>query len=127
MLALAYALSLAGCAADSTDDPKDDPTLVDNQNGACSALEGRSFASVDKHECGLTPNGPAMCNWQITFSAVDAQRSNFTWQHSDVGESGAVRCTGRQISTDGIGPVYTGAYDPSAAVLTWDDLPYAPR
>jgi hypothetical protein len=115
------ALLLAGCAAD----PAEDPALIDGQNGACTALEGRTFSSVEQHECGLTPDGVALCHWQITFSAIDPQRSMFTWRHSDVGESGAVRCTGRQLSTDGIGRVYTGAYDPGAGVLTWDGLPYA--
>ena len=120
------ALLLAGCADDSPAG-QDDPAVIDSQNGACTALEGRSFSSVEQHECGLTPNGPAMCNWQITFSAQDPQRTLFMWSHSDVGESGSVRCTGRQLSTDGIGRVYTGAYDPANQTLTWDGLPYTPR
>ncbi len=120
------ALLLAGCAADSSDSP-DDPSVIDGQNGACTGLEGRSFQSVEQHECGLTPDGVAMCHWQITFSAQDPQRTMFMWSHSDVGESGSVRCTGRQISTDGIGRVHTGAYDPGTQTLTWDGLPYSPR
>ena len=117
---------LVGCAADSPKDPED-PVVVDAQDGACTALEGRRFASVEEHECGLTPDGVALCTWHIELSALDPQRSNFMWQHSDVGESGSVRCTGRQLSTDGIGPVYTGSYDPGSAVLTWNGLPYQPR
>jgi hypothetical protein len=126
---LMLALLLAGCAADSTDptDDPDDPSVIDSQNGACTALEGRSFASVEQHECGISPGGVVMCHWQLTFSGQDPQRSMFMWSHSDVGESGAVRCTGRQLSTDGIGRVYTGAYDPATRTLTWDGLPYAPR
>jgi hypothetical protein len=126
-LSLSLSLSLAGCSDDSMSAIDDDPEEIDKQNGACTALEGRSFSSVAQHECGLTPNGPAMCNWQLTFTALDPQRSMFMWSHSDVGESGSVRCTGRQLSTDGIGRVYTGSYDPGSAVLTWDGLPYAPR
>jgi hypothetical protein len=118
------ALLLAGCGTDSPADPED-PGDVDAQSGACTAFEGRRFESVEQHECGLTPDGVAMCHWQLELSALDSMRSRFMWQHSDVGESGSVRCTGRQLSTDGIGPVYTGAYDPQARRLTWDNLPYS--
>ncbi len=121
---LLLALLLAGCAADSDPSDPEDPGPVDAQNGACTALENRRFASVDEHECGITPDGVAMCTWHIEFSPLDPQRSNFTWQHSDVGQSGSIRCTGRMITTDGIGPVYSGSYDPATRRLTWDNLPY---
>jgi hypothetical protein len=116
-------LVLAGCSDASTTAPPIDG--VDGQRGACTAFEGRTFESVDLHECGLTPNGASMCRWRLSFEPIDAQRTMFSWQHSDVGENGAVRCTGRQITTDGIGNVYTGAYDATTRRLTWDGVPYA--
>lgn len=121
--------ALAVAAACGTDAPPggDDPALVDGQDGACTALEGRQFQSVEQHECGRTPDGVAMCHWQLAFMPTDPQRSSFTWMHSDVGESGSVRCTGRQLSTSGIGPVYTGTYDPASRRLTWVNLAYEPR
>src|SRR5215212_5968302 len=95
-------LAIAGCsdggsAADAPPPPLDG---VDAQNGACTAFEGRTFESTEPHECGLGPTGPAMCLWHLTFEPIDPQRTMFSWQHSDVGENGAVRCTGRQLSTD---------------------------
>jgi hypothetical protein len=116
---------LVGC---TTHAPLNDPTDaddVDQQNGACTALEGQRFKSVEEHECGLTPDGVALCHWHLELSALDRQRSGFTWQHSDVGESGVVRCTARRLSTDGIGPVYSGEYDSATQRLIWDDLSYA--
>jgi hypothetical protein len=117
-------LLLAGCASDLPADPGD-PADVDRQDGACTALEGRSFQSIDQHECGLTPDGVAMCHWRLDVTALDPQRSSFTWRHSDVGESGSIRCDGRQLSTDGFGPVYTGTYDPEARRLTWVGVTYS--
>jgi hypothetical protein len=116
---------LVGCAADTSPNDPTDAGAVDGQNGACTAFEGRRFSSVEELECGLTPDGVARCHWSLELSAQDAQRSNFTWHHSDVGESGAVRCTGRRLSTDGIGRIYTGDYDPASRRLTWDGIPYS--
>jgi hypothetical protein len=119
------AFLVAGCTANTTPPDPTDTDDVDRQDGACTALEGRRFESVEEHECGLTPDGVALCHWHLELSALDPQRSGFTWQHSDVGESGSVRCTGRRLSTDGIGPVYTGEYDPATQRMIWDDLPYS--
>jgi hypothetical protein len=117
------ALVIAGCSDGGSSEP---PPLdgVEGQSGACTAFEGRTFESVEPHECGLTPNGPAMCLWHLMFAPIDPQRSRFSWQHSDVGESGSVRCTGRQVLTDGISRAYSGSYDPEVRRLTWDGLPY---
>jgi hypothetical protein len=125
--AAATLIAATGCGTDDDPPAGDEAAIVDRQNGACIALEGRQFQSVEQHECGLTPNGPAMCHWQLEFTPTDPQRSSFMWRHSDVGESGAVRCTGRQITTDGFGPVYTGTYDPATRRLTWVNLAYEPR
>jgi len=100
------------------------PCSLLGDDGACTAYEGRTFESVDPQECGLTPNGPAMCKWRLSFDPIDPQRTRFSWQHSDAGESGAVRCTGRQITTDGIGNVHTGSFDTTTGRLTWERLPY---
>lgn len=114
----------AGCAADPAPGDPAHAAAVDGQDGACTAFEGHAFSSVEELECGLTPGGVAKCHWTLSLSALDAQRSTFMWRYSDVGESGAVRCTGRHLSTDGIGPVHTGDYDPATHQLIWEDVPY---
>jgi hypothetical protein len=118
------ALAIAGCSDGGTEEA---PPLdgVDGQSGACTAFEGHTFESLEEHECGLGPGGASMCLWHLSFAALDTQHSNFAWQHSDVGETGTARCTGRQILTDGISRVYSGSYDPDARHLTWDGLQYA--
>src|SRR5260221_13644529 len=58
---------------------------VAEQSGRCTALEGRSFASLVEMECGLGPNGPVPCTWHLTFDAHDATTSLLYWQHSDTG------------------------------------------
>jgi hypothetical protein len=120
------ALLLAGCSTVLPADPADptDPADVDQQSGACLAFEGRRFASVEEHECGLGPTGVVRCTWHLDIAPLDPQRSMFMWQHSDFGESGSIRCTGRQLSTDGFGRIYTGSYNPATQLLTWDGLMY---
>lgn len=115
---------LAGCATDAAPADPTDAAAVDGQNGACTALEGQSFSSVEELECGQGPGGISRCHWRIELSALDAKRSTFTWRYSDVGESGAVRCTGRRLATDGFGLTHTGAYDPATRQLVWEDVPY---
>lgn len=116
-------LAVAGCSDGATETPALDG--VDAQAGACTAFEGRTFESLEEHECGLGPGGTAMCLWHLRFEPIDASHSKFSWQHSDVGETGSVRCTGRTLLTDGIDRVYSGSYDPDARRLTWDRVLYA--
>jgi hypothetical protein len=98
-----------------------DPATVEQQNGACIALEGRTFASLNELECGLTPDGVGRCHWQISFATRDKTASDFAWSHSDVGESGRVECHGETVAAT----TYAGAFDPATQLLTWAGEAYA--
>ena len=100
---------LAGCMDGL---PAEGPQAVPH-TAACTALEGLSFQSVQPGECGLGPDGPTSCAWQLRFRAADATRSLFTWSHSDVEETGYVACTGGAIQTLGAQPGfrYEGTFD----------------
>lgn len=94
---------------------------------ACADIVGKSFASVEQHECGLGQSGPVMCNWQISFSLDASGALTYTWQHSDVGDSGPVTCQdGALTSAVGVSgqPPYTGTYDPATQALVWDGIDY---
>lgn len=99
---------------------------IDTQRGACSAFEGIRFESLTKQECGLTPDGTASCHWHVTLDLFDKSRSTYEWQYSDVVESGAVSCTGRQIDVvegpRGAGSI--GVYDDASGELTWNGIVY---
>lgn len=95
--------------------------------GACTALEGLQFRSLDPGECGLTPDGVGSCTWRITFDVYDSStKSRFTWSHSDVGESGYVMCEGNAIHSVDSSVHYAGSLDPAQLDLVWDDRAYAP-
>ena len=100
---------------------------VADQHGACFVLEGRTFVSLDELECGLTPNGPALCHWQVMFKTFTPDDSLFQWSHSDVGESGAVTCEGADLQLRGNTTSLTvGVFDATAQLLTWHEVVYAP-
>lgn len=105
-----------------------DPSTVEQQEGACIVLEGRRFASVNNLECGLTPTGPEQCKWQLQFAARDDISSAFTWRSTplvDVGESGLVECHGSQINSMTQRPI-TGTFDPATQKLVWEGQTYVP-
>ncbi len=117
-----------------------DPAMVEQQNGACIALEGRTFASVNELECGRALGGAGRCQWQITFAVRDGSASEFVWQHrsgagspdspltySDVAESGRVECRGetlRGIASRKVSVALGGTFDPATQVLTWAGQTY---
>lgn len=111
----------AGCLDEL---PPEDPHTPVEQRTRCSALEGMTFRSAEQGECGLTPNGVAYCTWGITFEALDATTTAFTWRHSDVGESGAVTCDGGLIHGEAHGLVYEGMFDEASLDLVWDSRAY---
>lgn len=123
-----FPLLLPACFTTTSDRPP--PEVPDEdvaeQKGACTALEGKRFESLDEHECGLTPDGVATCHWQITIEAREPTSSDFQWHYSDVVESGTIRCDGTAIELlQGAhmpGPI--GVYDPAKAELRWDALVY---
>lgn len=114
-----FVLALGACTG------MHDPSTVEQQNGACIDLEGRTFSSVNELECGLTPDGAARCHWQLAFAIRDGQASDFAWSYSDVGESGRVECHGHALSATASRKI-TGSYDPATQMLTWDGQVYVP-
>jgi len=106
---------LAACTTSSS------PPAV-TQHGACTALEGRAFTSVDQHECGLGPSGPAYCSWGITFDASGGASSSARWRYSDIEQTLTVTCDGATVTS--ATPAYTGTYDDATATLTWDGFAY---
>ncbi|MDB4954728.1 MAG: hypothetical protein JWO36_2297 [Myxococcales bacterium] len=122
MRAAITAIWLAACSSSPAVTPDD----VATQNGACTALEHRTFTSEAPGECGLGPNGPTSCPWTIDVQPFDAQASTFHWHHSDVEEAGGVSChgavlTGRPGASQGMLP---GSYDTATHVLVWDGVRY---
>lgn len=104
-----------------------DPSTVEQQEGACLALEDRRFESLDDLECGLTPDGVALCRWQLTFIARDDESSAFQWTYSDVAESGNIECDGGTItSITGAPRRVDGTFDPITQKLVWEGQTYAP-
>jgi hypothetical protein len=118
MRVLWVTLLLAGCMDEL---PHEDPTNA-ARRGPCSVLEDRSFNSVEQAECGLGPNGPVACNWQITFLPADGTKTRYEWGHSDVAESGYVTCDGDAIRSDEA-TLYEGHFS-TQLDLIWDDVAY---
>jgi len=102
-----------------------DPSTVEQQEGACSALEGRRFESVNDLECGLTPNGVGLCKWSISFATRDDVSSSFAWSYSDVGESGMIECHGATINSLTQRQI-NGTFDPATNKLVWEGQTYVP-
>lgn len=91
----------------------------------CADLEAKTFSSLTQGECGLGPNGPSLCTWHVMFAAADAMTTAFTWQHSDVEESGDVYCIGGDVYDAGSAAT-RGTYDAASGRLVWDMVTYAP-
>ncbi len=104
--------------------PPEDPHTPVEKRGACTALEGLTFRSVDQGECGLTPDGVSLCTWSIAFETVDGTKSRFTWRHSDVGETGHVTCENGVIQTEPGSFAYQGMFDDANLDLVWDTRAY---
>jgi hypothetical protein len=87
----------------------------------CPRVVGTTFVSVEELECGLGPDGPVPCHWQITFE----EDGDLVWTYSDVGESGTYACQGGNLLVDGV-DVMDGdiAFDPATGILTWDGVEY---
>ena len=97
-----------------------DPSTVEQQNGACFALEGRSFTSVRQLECGRTPDGVARCNWTLSFATRDTDASEFAWLYSDISDHGRAECRGQSITATAASRTVSGSFDPATQMLTWD-------
>jgi hypothetical protein len=102
-----------------TDVADTDVTDTDTDLTACDAISGRTFASVEELECGISPDGVALCHWHLTFNTD----GTWSWQHSDYGESGTWDCADGVVSSTGPSS-YSGTYDPLTDTLSWDGHDY---
>lgn len=94
------------------------------EQGACIALEGRTFASVDELACGPAPESAGRCRWQLTFDVESARASQFTWLHSDLGEAGQVRCDGGVLTATIGTRTLQATFDPATLRLRWAGTVY---
>lgn len=92
--------------------------LGDTPDAVCSAVVGTTFASTEELECGLGPDGPVLCNWQITFEGD----GSYLWQYSDIGQGGTYSCEDGVLTPDD--PGLAATYDPATGILTWDGVEY---
>lgn len=108
-----YLLAVSAC----TSGPYTESTVI--EQGACVALEGRSFSSVNELECGRTPDGVALCQWQLAFDIGTQTASEWSWSYSDVSESGRATCTDTSITAVAGDRTLTGMFDPVTQQLIW--------
>lgn len=91
-----------------------DPSTVEQQDGACIALEGRQFIS--------TADGS-----QLTFSVRDEASTIFQWAYADVVEAGQIACEGATITSVSSSPhQVSGTFDANTQKLVWEDQTYVP-
>ncbi|HLL24069.1 MAG TPA: hypothetical protein VK427_18180 [Kofleriaceae bacterium] len=99
-----------------------DASTVEQQEGACVALEDRRFESVNELECG---RGVGTCKWSLSFATRDDLSSGFQWSYSDVAEAGQIECQGAAINSLTARPI-SGTFDPVSQKLVWEGQTYAP-
>jgi hypothetical protein len=121
MRAVCLTLFLAGCLDGL---PPEDPGMGEPvARGACTALEGRAFQSLQQGECGPAPGA---CYWRLAFTPADGTHTLFTWSRADAEESGTVTCDNGVIRARQSLVQYAGTYDAANLELVWDDRAYAP-
>lgn len=120
MLGMSRMLIALALPAACTSGMSDTSTI---EQGACVALEGRRFTSVNELECGLAPDGPTSCKWTVTFTPSDPIASEFSWQYSDVGETGHASCDRASVKAMGTREI-AGMFDALTQRLTWDGQVY---
>jgi hypothetical protein len=114
-----WLLALGACSGEIAPDDPNPPDYPPKQCG--DALWDRTFLSTEDRECGLGPDGSELtCAWAITFGD-----GTFTWDHSDVTDTGTVTCDEDDLTgvTAG-GETVLGRYHRSTARLTWDGVTY---
>jgi hypothetical protein len=82
-----------------------------------------NYRSEAQLECGMTPGGVALCNWQLHFGAT-----SLMWQYCDVAEALDYLCVSNVITEDFIGGRLPrqGTIEPSTGNVTWDGVRYVP-
>lgn len=99
-----WSCTLIGCA---------DPSL-------CPVAAGDVFTSVEDLECGQGTTGEVLCSWSITLG-----EGTWTWQHSDVGESGSWTCDQELVNafTDSNQRLDV-TWDAEREILGWEGVDY---
>lgn len=114
-------LELEGLDVDFSFDPTTSILTWDGReyvpDAICEQIVGTAFLSVEELECGLGPDGPVLCNWQITFE----EDGDYLWMYSDVGEGGTYTCQGGNLFISGGSDV---DFDAATGILTWDGVEY---
>jgi hypothetical protein len=113
-----FLLAVSAC----TSGPYTESTVI--EQGACVALEGRAFASVDERECGRTPDGVATCRWQVSFDIGTLTSSEWSWLYSDVGAAGRATCNDGTITATSGARTIHGLFDAATQRLIWDNVVY---
>lgn len=88
--------------------------------GACAELAGSAWGSVEELECGLGPDGVALCHWRLSFTTDGA----FMWRYSDVGEGGRWACVGEALTATTDGGRVLAATLVDASHLDWERVAY---
>jgi hypothetical protein len=113
-------VTLIGVDADLSFDPATGILTLDDveyqPDAVCEQIVGTTFASVEELECGLGPDGPVPCHWQITFE----EDGDYLWMYSDVGEGGTYACHGNLVISGDV----DFAFDTATGILTWDGVEY---
>jgi hypothetical protein len=84
----------------------------------CNFIIGTTFSSVEELECGLGPDGPVLCHWQVTFE----EDGDWLWQYSDVGEGGTYTCEGGTLVLSD--PEIEFVVDLKVGALFWEGVEY---
>ncbi|MBV1857581.1 MAG: hypothetical protein KUG77_04155 [Nannocystaceae bacterium] len=84
----------------------------------CDDVVG-NYASLEEYECGITPDGLGMCEWQITLEAD----GGYLWMYSDLGEGGNFACKDGVITLDN-NPSHSATLS-ADGLLVWDGIEYA--
>jgi len=90
-------------------------------SNACIAVEETTFRSVRMLDRGLGPDGVIMGYWVISFG-----NGNFSWDWSDISESGVYECDGWNITgyQDNRKYEHHGTYDKETDILLWEGVEY---
>lgn len=81
------------------------------EQGACTALEGRTFTAPD--------------GGQLSFDVESSRASQFTWLRGEVGETGYVSCNGAVLTATTGTRTLQATFDAKALRLSWGGAIYA--
>lgn len=96
-----------------------DLCMPESFDAYCGSIIGRTFYSLEQLECGLTPEGPVLCNWSIAFDT----NGDYLWMHSDVGEGSSYTCEDGVLNAQVVDGIEY-SFDVESGILTWDGVEY---